>query len=149
MSLTRLIAIAFFGLVVIGSLATAALADGVRADTCGFTAKGRLIGCLDDAGDCSLIVSWRRGSRWFMTQEFAPKDPTPPPSVAAESIRPGRWGVMAWPSRRVIGAVVATNAARSRWKITDRAGVPVATARGPGGPQMGMLLLHFSRDVFC
>ena len=144
----RLIFIPVFAVVVVVS-ATVARAEGVQADTCGFSAKGRLIGCLDDAADCSLIVYWRRQSRWFMTQESAPKDPTPPASVAAELIRPGRWKVTTWPSRRVIGAVVATNAARSRWRITNRAGTRVATARGPGGPQMGMLLLHFSRDVFC
>ena len=145
----RLISIVVLALVVSGSTTTVVPADGAQADTCGFTAKGRLIGCLEDAGDCSLISSWRRGSRWFMTQEFAPKDPMPPPSVAAGWVGPGKWRIMSWPSKRMIGVAAATNSARSRWRITNRASAFVATARGPGGPQMGMLLLHFRWDVFC
>jgi hypothetical protein len=84
-----------------------------------------------------------------MTMEYAPKDPTPPPSVAAGWVGPGRWRIMSWPSKRVIGAAVATNSARSRWRITNRAGNFVANARGPKGQKMAMLLLHFGSDDFC
>ena len=134
----------------LGSNGIAANTGSAVGDTCAFTGKGRLIGCLDDASDCALIDYWRKGAGWFATQEIGPKEiELPPPVVAAELIRPGVWRVVNWRSKRVIGAVAATNKAKTRWRITDKRRAFIAMARGPGGPPMAAVLLYFGTDDFC
>ena len=150
MAVTRLlVTVAFLALVASGGASLSVGSEIALGPTCAYTGKGRLLGCLDDAFDCQNLFDSRRGGRWFMTEWYAPKDPPPPPEAAAERIGPGTWRVLAWPSRRILGVAVATNAARTRWRITDRGGDFAARARGPGGPQMGMVILHWGKDAFC
>jgi hypothetical protein len=120
------------------------------ADTCAFSTAGRKIGCVDDAGDCSLIYSWRKGEWVLMGQEFDEKDLSlPDATVAAKPARRGVWTVVSWPDRRRIGTVEATNGRLTRWRIKNRIGRVIATARGSNGAEIGMLILHYDRDVFC
>ena len=130
--------------------AASTLSAVLSADTCAFSTAGRKIGCVEDAGDCALIYSWRRDHWVLMGQQFESKSlGHPEPQVAARSGRRGLWAVVSWPGRRRIGAVEATNSQLTRWRIRNRAGRVVATARGPDGAAIGMLILYYDRDVLC
>jgi hypothetical protein len=151
----RLLGVFATALAVAGGVSTAALAESTQApDTCAFTSKGRKIGCLGDAVDCSLVTYWRKGDMWFMAEEIGPKDiELPEAEVGAQRIAAGKWRVIDLPlsksRKRVVGSVVATNRAKTRWRITDNHGEFVATGHGPRGPLIAMVLLHFGSDVFC
>ena len=110
-------------------------------DTCAFTRSGRRLGCVSDAFNENRMFS-RQGSWVFLHNAYAPKEiELPPPYAAAERLRAGVWRVVEWPSRRLLGRTVATNAEKTRWRMTNRSGRLIATGRGPGGPRIGMLVL--------
>jgi len=130
---------------------TAVRASGERLpDTCAADTKGRRIGCLQEATDCGLVY-WRGGATLFMDDEAPAEElELPPAEVAATRFGPGHWQVrIDWPPRRAIGGVVASNRMKTQWKITNKQGNLVATATGPQGPLIAMVLLHWGSDEFC
>ena len=64
-------------------------------------------------------------------------------------MRPGVWSIVRWFNRRPVGQVVATNGAKTRWRITNTRGKFLATARGPEGANIGMVILYYDTGVFC
>lgn len=137
--------------VVVGSAsATRAPSVAASADTCAFSTTGHKIGCLEDAQNCSLLAAWTRGQWQFMAQENDQKAiGAPRPSVAAKRIHRGVWMIVRWNDRRRIGRVAATNGQQTRWRIKNERGNVVATARGPDGARIGMVILYYDADVFC
>ena len=142
--------IAGFAVTVGSASGTPTISSAANADTCAFSKTGRKIGCVQDASNCSLVDTWSRGQWQFAGQELDPKAiEGPPPEVAAKRVRRGVWNIVSWPKRRPLGSVVASNAKQTRWRIRNTQGNVVATARGPDGAKIGMVILHWDSDVFC
>ena len=138
-------------LLCVACIGTSGVGTAAPSSTCAVTPKGRDIGCLESLWDCDAFIWWREGSRWYLTRDVAEKDLElrPPATVMAVRLGRGRWRILDLPSKRVLGAAVATNPAASRWRITNRAGALVARAGGPEGPPMAMILLTYGARVFC
>ena len=145
-----LVSIAGFAVAVGSASGTQRTSFAANADTCAFSKTGRKIGCVQDASNCSLVDTWTRGQWQFAGQELDPRAIAgPPPEVAAKRVRRGVWNIVSWPKRRALGRVAASNAKQTRWRITNTRGDVVATARGPDGAKIGMVILHWDSDVFC
>ena len=110
------------------------------AQTCAFSKTGRKLGCLALGSDCNIAV-WGN-DRWLFAQEGF----TGTADANAQRRRTGVWRIRDWPSRDVIGRAVATNAKQTRWKITNARGALVATARGPEGSAVAMVILGWGAD---
>lgn len=142
-------------LTILCTLSLASSASGVPSEggatTCAYTTAGKRIGCVPGAYNCNNGFVTRSGSTLFFHEQYAPKDvESAEADTAAERVRPGLWSIVdLLPRREFIGRASATNAAKTRWRITNAHGRPVATARGLQGPQIAMVLLSRGADYFC
>lgn len=114
---------------------------GSQSDTCAHKPSGRLLGCLSDVYSENLSVATR--GRWiFLHDSYGPKElDVPPADTAGERLRPGEWRIMRWPSRRFVGRAVASNSAKTRWRVINSSGKLVATARGSEGHKLALVIL--------
>jgi hypothetical protein len=120
-----------------------------EAVTCAYRPGGRLLGCLSDVYGEDLSVDVR-GRTILLHGSYGPKElDRPPADTAGERVRPGVWRIVNLAgTKRVIGQAVATNTAKSRWRITNARGKLIAMARGPDGPKLAMVILSRGTDFF-
>jgi len=133
------------GLVLLAGVAVPSFAVGAHDDssTCAFSPSGRKLGCLgtyEDTYDACGVELWRAdNSRWLVAGEGNTG------RAYAKPLRPGVWQILDY-KRDVLGQAVTTNAKRTRWKIMNARGKFVATARGPDGAWLALVLLWAGRD---